>query len=67
MSQGLYSGVSGLALGTGLYRNVSGLWGGAAGLIDGFASGRPQFTPLLDRFNDLIRDRANDIIEAAAA
>lgn len=39
MSQGLYSGVSGLALGSGLYRNVSGLWGGASGLIDGFGGG----------------------------
>lgn len=36
MSTGLYSGVSGLALGTGLYRNVSGLWSGASGLIAGF-------------------------------
>lgn len=36
MSVGLYSGVSGLSLGTGLYRDVSGLWGGASGLIDGF-------------------------------
>jgi hypothetical protein len=36
MSSGLYSGVSGLALGTGLYKGVSGLWSGASGLIDGF-------------------------------
>jgi len=35
MSSGLYSGVSGLALGTGLYKGVSGLWGGASGLITG--------------------------------
>jgi hypothetical protein len=41
VSVGLYSGVSGLALGTGLYKNVSGLWGGAAGLIDGFGGGSP--------------------------
>ncbi len=41
MSVGLYSGVSGLALGTGLYKNVSGLWGGASGLIDGFAGTSP--------------------------
>lgn len=41
MSVGLYSGVSGLALGTGLYKNVSGLWGGASGLIDGFGGGSP--------------------------
>ena len=41
MSAGLYSGVSGLALGTGLYKNVSGLWGGASGLIDGFAGTSP--------------------------
>jgi hypothetical protein len=41
MSSGLYSGVSGLALGIGLYRNVSGLWGGASGLIDGFGGGDP--------------------------
>ena len=36
MSSGLYSGVSGLALGVGLYKGVSGLWGGSSGLIDGF-------------------------------
>ena len=41
MSVGLYSGVSGLALGIGLYRNVSGLWGGASGLIDGFGGADP--------------------------
>ena len=41
MSVGLYSGVSGLALGTGLYRNVSGLWGGSPGLISGFGGGNP--------------------------
>ncbi len=41
MSSGLYSGVSGLALGSGLYRNVSGLWGGASGLINGFGGGGP--------------------------
>jgi hypothetical protein len=41
VSVGLYSGVSGLALGTGLYKNVSGLWGGASGLIDGFGGGSP--------------------------
>jgi hypothetical protein len=36
MSSGLYSGVSGLALGVGLYRGVSGLWSGASGLITGW-------------------------------
>ena len=36
MSSGLYSGVSGLALGTGLYRNVSGFWSGASGLVTGW-------------------------------
>jgi hypothetical protein len=41
VSSGLYSGVSGLALGSGLYRNVSGLWGGASGLINGFGGGGP--------------------------
>lgn len=41
MSSGLYSGVSGLALGIGLYRGVSGLWGGASGLDAGFAGGSP--------------------------
>jgi len=41
VSAGLYSGVSGLALGTGLYKNVSGLWGGASGLINGFGGGSP--------------------------
>jgi len=68
MSQGLYSGVTGLALGSGLYKNVSGLWSGATGLLDGGGgSVRPQMTPLLDRFNNLILDRANDVIEAASA
>lgn len=33
MSQGLYSGVSGLAIGVGLYKGAQGLWGGASGLI----------------------------------
>lgn len=46
MSSGLYSGSSGLALGIGLYRNVSGLWGGASGLIDGF--GGNTSLPALD-------------------
>jgi hypothetical protein len=41
MAVGLYSGVSGLALGTGLYRNVSGLWGGSPGLISGFGGSNP--------------------------
>jgi hypothetical protein len=43
VSVGLYSGVSGLALGVGLYKSVSGLWGGASGLIDGFGGG--AFSP----------------------
>ena len=33
MSQGLYSGVSGLAIGIGLYKSTQGLWSGASGLI----------------------------------
>jgi hypothetical protein len=41
MSAGLYSGVSGLALGTGLYKNVSGLWSGASGFDAGFGGGSP--------------------------
>lgn len=41
MSVGLYSGASGLALGSGLYKGVSGLWGGASGLIDGFGNSLP--------------------------
>ena len=41
MSSGLYSGVSGLALGIGLYKGVSGLWSGASGLIDGFGGADP--------------------------
>ena len=43
MAVGLYSGVSGLALGTGLYKGVSDLWSGASGLIDGF--GGAAFSP----------------------
>ena len=35
MSQGLYSGVSGLAIGVGLYKGTQGLWSGASGLITG--------------------------------
>jgi len=42
MSSGLYSGTSGLALGTGLYKGVSSLWGGASGLVDGFGG---EFSP----------------------
>jgi hypothetical protein len=42
MSSGLYSGVSGIALGVGLYKGVSGLWSGASGLIAGFDG----FSPL---------------------
>lgn len=34
MSTGLYSGVSGLAIGSGLWKAFPGLWGGATGLID---------------------------------
>lgn len=41
MSVGLYSGVSGLSVGSGLYKGVSGLWGGASGLIDGFGGSLP--------------------------
>jgi hypothetical protein len=41
MAVGLYSGVSGLALGVGLYKNVSGLWGGSSGLINGFGGSGP--------------------------
>lgn len=41
MSSGLYSGTSGIALGSGLYRSVSGLWGGASGLVAGFGSWTP--------------------------
>jgi len=38
VSTGLYSGVSGLALGTGLYKGTLGLWGGASGLINQFGA-----------------------------
>jgi hypothetical protein len=38
VSTGLYSGVSGLALGTGLYKGTQGLWGGASGLINEFGA-----------------------------
>jgi hypothetical protein len=48
MSVGLYSGVSGLALGTGLYRNVSGLWSGASGLLAGFDTNGVTPTLILD-------------------
>lgn len=41
MSAGLYSGVPGLALGVGLYKGVSGLWGGASGLVEGFGGEQP--------------------------
>ena len=44
MSSGLYSGVSGLALGVGLYKGVSGLWGGSSGLIDGFGGPTPALS-----------------------
>lgn len=35
MSQGLYSGVPGLAIGVGLYKGAQGLWSGASGFITG--------------------------------
>ena len=38
MSAGLYSGVSGLALGTGLYKGTQGLWGGSSGLVSEFGA-----------------------------
>ncbi len=38
MSAGLYSGVSGLALGTGLYKGAQGLWAGASGLVNEFGA-----------------------------
>lgn len=41
MSSGLYNGVSGLALGVGLYKGVSGLWSGASGLVTGFGGADP--------------------------
>ena len=43
MATGLYSGVSGLALGVGLNKGVTGLWSGASGLITGWGGG---FSPL---------------------
>jgi hypothetical protein len=48
MSVGLYSGVPGLALGTGLYRNVSGLWSGASGLLAGFDTSGVTPTLIID-------------------
>lgn len=41
MSSGLFSGTSGLGLGSGLYRLVSGLWSGASGLVSGFGAPAP--------------------------
>ena len=46
MSSGLYSGTSGLALGTGLSKGVQGLYSGAPGLVTG--SGEPIGIPTLD-------------------
>jgi hypothetical protein len=42
MSSGLYNGVSGLALGTGLYKSTSGLWSGASGLLAGTGGASTQ-------------------------
>ena len=50
MSSGLYSGVSGIALGTGLYRTVQGLWSGASSLISGDSSGTPTISGPLTAF-----------------
>ena len=44
MATGLYSGVSGLAIGVGLNKGVTGLWSGASGLITGW--GATAFNPL---------------------
>ena len=73
MSSGLYSGVSGLALGIGLYRNVSGLWGGASGLIDGFGGSDPYsgaslylnfLNPVLDPRIDFSRGTNATLIDS---
>jgi hypothetical protein len=64
MAVGLYSGVSGLAVGTGLYKGVSGLWSGASGLIDGFGTNVIPANAIFDRADDVIFDRAGQIIEA---
>lgn len=47
MSKGLYSGVSGLSLGAGLYASSSGLYSGASGLTTGFAGTAPAEGPAL--------------------
>lgn len=55
MSSGLSSGVSGLALGTGLFRNVSGLWGGSSGLIAGFdGNSRLEWNSTTDTYSQLL-------------
>ncbi len=41
MSSSLYSGVSGLAIGTGLYKGAAGLWGNSSGLISGWGGFSP--------------------------
>lgn len=47
MSSGLYSGVSGLAIGSGLYKGVSGLWSGASGLVTGWGGLPTDGSPTL--------------------
>lgn len=41
MSIGLYSGVSGLSIGVGLYKGTQGLWSGASGFLTGTEGGLP--------------------------
>jgi len=41
VSTSLYSGASGIALGVGLDGDIQGLWGGATGLMSGFAGSSP--------------------------
>jgi S-adenosylhomocysteine hydrolase len=47
MSSGLFSGASGLSLGTGLYKAVSSLWSGASSLLTGFGDVGPPTAALL--------------------
>lgn len=48
MTTGLSSGVPGFATGVGLNRGVSGLWGGASGLVAGFGGAGPTPFQTLD-------------------
>lgn len=68
MASGLSGGSTGLTVGTGLYKSVSGLWSGLSGLLADFlGGGTPPVTPpsllLEDGFYLLLEDGSYILLE----